>query len=87
MPAWAQLMLVIRRLTAEDGGVDRAAEMLRAIDVSERERLKDLAYHCYLACDRAKPKRTVEAQDFNVLVATWPDLEKRAAEIPENRLL
>lgn len=87
MPAWAQLMLVIRELTMEDGGVDQAAEILRTIDSTDRERLKDLAYHCYLACDRAKPKRTAEAQDFNELVATWPDLEKRVAEIPENRLL
>ncbi len=87
MPAWSQLMLVMRALTSEDGGVDHAADMLRTIDSNDRERLKDLAYHCYLTCDRAKPKRTAEAQDFNVLVATWPDLEKRVAEIPENRLL
>ena len=90
-PAWAQLMHVISALTTEDGGTDLAAGMLRTIGSDNAERLKDIAYHCYLACDRAKPKRTAEAQDFNAVVAAWPDLQKRAAEIAadphEERLL
>jgi putative DNA methylase len=79
-PSWAQLIYVIAALISEDGGADVAAEMLRTIGVADAERLKDLAYHCYLACDRAKPRRSTEAQDFNELVTAWPDLQKRASE-------
>jgi len=89
LPAWSQLMRLIAALVSEDGGLDLAAETLQALDTDGAERLKDIAYHCYLACDRAK--RSAEAQDFNALVTAWPDLQKialeRTVEPSEQRLL
>lgn len=80
MPAWAQLMHMLRALNDERGGAERTAAMLHAIGLEDAQRLKDIAYHCYLACDRGKPKRTNEAQDFNALVAAWPELERLASD-------
>ena len=89
MPAWAQLMFLVAAITSEDGGTDAGADALLAIGSSVAERLKDLAYHCYLACDKAK--RSAEAQDFNAVVTAWPDLQKlaqdRTAQPSEQRLL
>jgi putative DNA methylase len=88
-PAWAQLIFLVAALTLEDGGTEAAADALQAIGPQSAERLKDLAYHCYLVCDRAK--RSTEAQDFNALITAWPDLwkltQERAAEPSEQRLL
>lgn len=77
-PAWAHVMCLIQALLGESGGEEVAAGILRDIGPGEAERLKDIAYHCYLICDRAK--RSTEAQDFNTLVAAWPDIQKRATE-------
>lgn len=89
LPGWAQLMYLIASLTSEDGGTDRAAEVLRAIGANGAAQLKGMAYHCYLASDKAK--RSAEAQGFNALVTAWPEVEKLAYERPaapsEPRLL
>jgi putative DNA methylase len=89
LPAWSQLMHLIAALNSDDGGLDRAADTLRELDAEGAERIKDIAYHCYVACNRAK--RSAEAQDFNTLVTAWPDLQKlareRTAEPSEQRLL
>lgn len=82
-------MYLIQALLGEEGGEGPAANVLRVIGVEQAERLKDIAYHCYLVCDRAR--RSTEAQDFNALVAAWPDIQRRAAEFStaplEERLL
>ena len=89
IPAFAQLIYVIAALVAEDGGAEVAASMLQTIGSDNSERLKDIAYHCYLICDRAK--RSSEAQDFNELIAAWPELQKRMGEqhtqVHEDRLI
>lgn len=85
MPAWAQMIILIGTLISEQGGESSAADVLRAIDTTSASRLKDIAYHCFLTCDRQK--RSTEGRDFNMLVTAWPELERRAAEIPEGRLL
>jgi len=88
-PAWSQLMYLIAALTSEDGGIDLASDTLTAIGGENAERLKDIAYHCYLVCDKAK--RSTDAQDFNALVTAWPELQKlgheRSTEPKEQRLL
>lgn len=84
-PTWAQCMFAISALISEDGGEARAAEVIRAIGAAEATRLKDIAYHCYLICDRQK--RASDARDFNALVSSWPEIERRASEVPEGRLL
>jgi putative DNA methylase len=84
-PAWAQMMHVMAALLGKDGGEERAAEALKAAGPDASTRIKDIAYHCYLTCERTK--RSTEGRDFNALVTVWPDLERQAAELPSDRLL
>jgi len=77
-PTWSQMMRLIAALLSEDGGEERAAELLRAIGLRNADRLKSIAYHCYLICDERK--RATHARDFNALIAAWPDIERRAAD-------
>jgi len=77
-PAWSQMVALIAALVKEDGGEDRAAAVLRAIGIGNADRLKSIAYHCYLVCDERK--RTAQARDFNTLIAAWPEMERRAAD-------
>ncbi|MDE2480825.1 MAG: DUF1156 domain-containing protein [bacterium] len=84
-PAWAQTMHVVAGLVGEDGSDERAATVLREIGSGSVEHIKDIAYHCYLICDRAK--RSAEARDFNALVQAWPDLLRLASERGGDTLL
>lgn len=78
-PAWAQIIALIAALVTEDGGEERAAELLKAVGMENADRLKSIAYHCYLVCDERK--RLADALDFNALVAAWPEIERRAADV------
>lgn len=77
-PSWSQGIHVIAALIGIDGSEEKAAAALRAIGVDASEHIKDIAYHCYLVCDRAR--RSTEARDFNALVQAWPDLLRLASE-------
>ena len=85
VPAWAQTMHILSLLVGTDGSDDKAAAILRVLGPGGVEHIKDVAYHCYLVCDRTK--RAAEARDFNALVAAWPELQRLAAESPEATLL
>jgi putative DNA methylase len=78
-PAWSQLVALIAALVSEEGGEENAADLLRAIGLNNTDRLKSIAYHCYLLCDQKK--RVTEARDFNALITAWPEIERRAAEV------
>ena len=83
--AWAQTMHLLSSLVGPDGSDHMAAAMLRALGSNSVEHVKNIAYHCYLVCDRTK--RAAEARDFNALVAAWPDIQRLAAERAETPLL
>jgi putative DNA methylase len=76
MPMWAQMMYLMRFLVGDDGSEETTADALRAMGPMASESLKGIAYLCYLVCERAK--RSSEAQDFNALVAAWPELTRLA---------
>ncbi len=85
-PAWSQLVALIAALVSEEGGEDNAANLLRTIGLDNTDRLKSIAYHCYLLCDQNK--RVTEARDFNALITAWPEIERRAGEVaPRQELL
>jgi len=77
-PAWSQMIALIAALVNEEGGEDRAGAVLRIIGLDNADRLKSIAYHCYLVSDERK--RTTQARDFNTLIAAWPEIERRAAD-------
>lgn len=85
MPVWAKLMYTMAALNSEDGGEEAAGDVLRLIGPAIAETLKNVAYHCYVACSRLK--RSIEAQDFNALVTAWPELDRLSKEDREQRLL
>lgn len=84
-PAWAQAIHILAALVGESGSDERAADLVRAIGVGNVEHIKDIAYHCYLVCDRGK--RSAEARDFNALVQAWPDLFRLGSELGRDTLL
>ena len=60
------------------GGEDTAARLARRLGgVAESGR--DLAYRLYAICERKK--WSDEARPYNELVASWPEIQKRAAQL------
>ena len=84
-PAWSQALYVAAALVGHDGSDESAAAILRAIGLGSVEHIKDIAYHCYLVCDRTR--RSTEARDFNAVVQAWPDLLRLASEHGGDTLL
>jgi putative DNA methylase len=84
-PAWSQAMHVVAALVRADGSDENAAAVLRILGLGNIEHIKDIAYHCYLVCDRAR--RSTEARDFNAVVQAWPDLVRLASERGGDMLL
>lgn len=84
-PSWAQAMHVVAALVGHNGSDERAAAVLRVLGLGNVEHIKDIAYHCYLVCDRAR--RSTEARDFNAVVQAWPDLLRLASEHGGDTLL
>jgi putative DNA methylase len=66
---------LIRMLEA--GGEGAAAELLANLG-SKAEVARELAYRLYTICDRKK--RTQEAQSYNALVQSWPEITRLARE-------
>ena len=84
-PAWSQALYVAAALVGHEGSDESAAAILRAIGLGSVEHIKDIAYHCYLVCDRTR--RSTEARDFNAVVQAWPDLLRLASENGGDTLL
>ena len=84
-PLWAQAVCLVAALTSDEGSEDKAAELLRSLNAPSAERIRDIAYHCYLVCDKAK--RLSDALDFNAVVQAWPDLLRLASENGGDTLL
>lgn len=73
-PVWELTQHLIRALEA--GGEAAAARIIRRVG-SLAERAKDLAYRLYVICDRKGWSQ--EALAYNMLVKSWPELQKLAA--------
>lgn len=84
-PLWAQAIHLVASLTGNEGSEEEAASLLRSVPASSAERIRDIAYHCYLVCDKAK--RASEALEFNSVVEAWPDLLRLANERGGDTLL
>ena len=84
-PAWGQTMHLVAALVGREGSDETAADVLRSIGLGSAEHIKDIAYHCYLVCDRTK--RLSEARDFNAVAQAWPDLVRLASERGGDTLL
>ena len=63
----------------ETGGVDGAADLVRRVG-GLADSARDLAYRLFSICD--KKKWATEAQPYNALVASWPDIQSAAAAEP-----
>jgi putative DNA methylase len=62
-------------------GEDGAAALARALGGEQAQRARDLAYRLFDICTQAR--RAEEALPYNALVASWPAIQKRAAETAE----
>jgi putative DNA methylase len=74
LTVWELTQHLIRALEA--GGETEAARIIRRVG-SLAETAKDLAYRLYVICDRRG--WTQEALAYNMLVKSWPELQKLAA--------
>ena len=63
----------------ETGGIDGAADLVRRVG-GLADSARDLAYRLFSICD--KKKWATEAQPYNALVASWPDIQNAAAQQP-----
>ena len=63
----------------ETGGIDSAADLVRRVG-GLSDSARDLAYRLFSICD--KKKWATEAQPYNALVASWPDIQNAAAQQP-----
>ena len=61
------------------GGVNACAEIVYNMFGSNAENAKDLAYRLYTIAERKGWAE--EAYAYNNLVAAWPDIQSRAAEL------
>jgi putative DNA methylase len=74
LTVWEMTHQVLRRLST--GGEDSAADLLRQLG-GAGERARELAYRLHAIADRNGWTR--EAQDYNGLVITWPELVRLTA--------
>ncbi len=63
----------------ETGGVDSAADLVHRVG-RLADSARDLAYRLFSICD--KKNWATEAQPYNALVASWPDIQNAAAQQP-----
>lgn len=75
-PVWANLMAIMTAL--DEGGNDRAAEVVSQIDRGVASQAKSLAYVLFQSADRKG--RTADAALFNDIVTSWADIAERAEE-------
>ena len=74
LTVWEVTHYLCREL--ETGGVDGAADLVRRVG-GLADSARDLAYRLFSICD--KKKWAPEAQPYNALVASWPDIQQAAA--------
>ncbi len=63
----------------ETGGIDGAADLVRRVG-GLADSARDLAYRLFSICD--KKKLAADAQRYNALVESWPDIQNAAAQQP-----
>ena len=67
-----------------DHGETAAAELMSSLG-SAAEAARELAYRLYRTCEQKK--RSQEAQDYNALVHSWPEISRLAREDTSKRIL
>jgi putative DNA methylase len=80
---WEACQHLIKRLTAEDGGIDAAAAIYNRLGALT-EPAHALARRLYDICEQKQ--WATEARAYNQLHQEWDVIEKRAAELAETRV-
>ena len=75
LTTWEMVHQLIRAL--EDGGEGNAAQLMVKLG-GKAESARELCYRLYMLCERKK--RTTEAQSYNALVQSWPEILRLARE-------
>jgi len=75
LPVWEVVHRIIRVL--EDGGEHAAGDLVARLG-TKAEVARELAYRLYIICERKK--RAQEAQSYNGLVKSWPEIIRLANE-------
>jgi putative DNA methylase len=75
LTAWEVVHQLIR--TLETRGEGTAATLVARLG-AKAETARELCYRLYLLCDRKK--RSAEAQSYNALVLSWPEISRLARE-------
>jgi putative DNA methylase len=81
LTVWETVHHLIKAL---DTGEAAAAELVARLG-SQAETARELAYRLYLVCERRK--RAQEAQAYNSLVLSWPEITRLARETPRVTLV
>ena len=76
---WEVVHHLVRSLET-GGGEEAAAALVRKLGGGMAETARDLCYRLYTVCERTKRAR--EAQSYNGLVQSWPEIQ-RLAQRPE----
>ncbi len=76
LTVWDMVHHLIRVL---EQGESKAAELLAQLG-SKAEVARELAYRLYAICDRTK--RSQDAQRYNALVQSWPEISRLAQQVP-----
>jgi putative DNA methylase len=79
LTAWEVVHQLIRVLEA--GGEGAAAELVAKLG-SKAESARELAYRLYTICDHKR--RTAQAQSYNALVQSWPEITRLAADAAQH---
>jgi putative DNA methylase len=79
---WEACQHLIKRHTAEDGGIEAAARLYNRLG-SLAEPARALARRLYDICEQKQWHG--EANFYNQLYLEWPAIEKRAAELASER--
>jgi putative DNA methylase len=75
LTVWGSLHHLIREFST--GGEFSAATLLARLGTAA-EAIRDLCYRLYTLCERSK--RSAEAQAYNALVLSWPEISRLARE-------
>lgn len=78
---WETAHHLIRRLNQSEAS---AADLLSKLNSSVAEAARELAYRLYSICERRK--RSIEAQAYNALVLSWPEIIRLSQEPGRKRL-
>ena len=77
---WEGAQYLTRALTAErGGGIAEAGRLVLGMGAEKAEKARALAYRLYALADRKK--WADEAQAYNVLVSSWPQIQAEAARL------